>query len=199
MKLISRKEAIQNNLTKYFTGKSCKHGHTDYRYVCDHQCAECCRVKSRIAGNKDPEKRKQACKQWRLDSSEKYVEYYMRKNNSPEWKEYLKKHREENQEHYRAKGRLYGNKNRGKRNAREMLRNYRKYASSHHHSPDILERIDEIYKEATNKKLVGGVDYHVDHIIPLIHPLVCGLHVPWNLQILTATENLRKSNKFEVI
>lgn len=57
--------------------------------------------------------------------------------------------------------------------------------------------IKTIYEEAKRLSILTGIPHHVDHIIPLQGSLVCGLHVENNLQILTASENSRKKNRFD--
>lgn len=52
----------------------------------------------------------------------------------------------------------------------------------------------ELYKAAITMSRTTGEQYVVDHIYPLRSDVVCGLHVPWNLRIITQHENLNKSN-----
>lgn len=59
------------------------------------------------------------------------------------------------------------------------------------------EKIKRIYRTAQIMSSFGKTKYHVDHIIPLKNDIVSGLHVENNLQIITASENLSKGNKFE--
>ena len=53
--------------------------------------------------------------------------------------------------------------------------------------------IESIYKYCSALRSCG-LDYHVDHIVPLRGKAVSGLHAPWNLQVIHATENLQKGN-----
>ena len=56
--------------------------------------------------------------------------------------------------------------------------------------------IEDVYREAQLKSTSTGIPHHVDHIVPLQSPLVCGLHVEFNLQVITGSENCSKNNRF---
>lgn len=92
--------------------------------------------------------------------------------------------------------RIYQIKNRGKINSIISKRRAIKlkatplWLTSEH-----FKEIENFYVQAQNLKLLTGLQYHVDHIVPLQGKNVCGLHVPWNLQVIPAKENMSKSNR----
>jgi len=61
-------------------------------------------------------------------------------------------------------------------------------------SDEDKKQINLIYLKRDFINEVTGVKHEVDHIYPIQGKNSCGLHVPWNLRILTSTENRRKNN-----
>lgn len=108
--------------------------------------------------------------------------------------ETLRRYREEHPEKARAAVQAAKRRNRPLYNALDAKRRARKTAGT----PPWIDPKESlaVYQNAKRLTELTGIEFQVDHIVPLLQEAVCGLHVPWNLQILTAAENAAKHNRF---
>lgn len=207
----SKNAALDAKSKYYFTAEACKNGHITIRFTSNRGCVECLKQNSRNYHQSRLEKNRARCREYAKhnpDGNRRRSNAYY-KNLSPDKKRELirsfydrnqtkiiarsKAYYEENREEIKVKSREFKKKNRAYFNAINAARYARKLQAM----PIWADKksINEIYRQAKEISVKTGILHHVDHIIPLNSSVVCGLHVPANLQILPAIENIKKGNK----
>lgn len=155
-------------------------------------CKVCCSGYYKQYRQENKERLLESNKQYRQENKEKLQELkeqYFQKNRErilEYHRQYYKQHR---REYHRQYSKQYRQENREKKLAYKAKRRARKLKAT----PDWLTPIDYLVMQHIYE--TRPEDHHVDHIVPLRGKTVCGLHVPWNLQHLTAEENISKSNR----
>ena len=109
----------------------------------------------------------------------------------------VRAYRQAHRESGRAYAQAYQQANPGKMSAKTAKRRAAKIQRTPNWlTPDDYHAIRTLYETAAALTKSTGIKHHVDHVIPLQGRTVSGFHCPTNLQILTATENQIKNNKF---
>ena len=180
----NRADAQKTGNKYYFTGKPCVRGHIALRKT-KGSCVECMKEdwaidNARRAQLPKSEAAKAAGKRYYQKNREAVIARAAARPRN-EVRQYKDRHKEKNPEYYKA------------------LTSVRKRRHRSATPPWVTKEqklaMRKVYLEAQRLTKLAGVRYVVDHIVPLINPDVCGLHVPWNLQVMTQEENLKKSNK----
>lgn len=137
-------------------------------------------------------------KYWRIENKEHSKlfnkQYY--ENHKEHYSSMNKRKYSLNKSLYNIRTKAYARANPDKRCASAVKRNTAKIrALPKWLTVDQLKEIEFFYKEAKRLEKEDGVERNVDHIVPLQGKTVSGLHVPWNLRVVTKEENLKKGNK----
>lgn len=198
--LIDRKTAKANGLAYYFTGKPCKHGHIDLRRVDSCACKTCDVLRAKAHHKANPLKANLASKKWRESKPEYQTKRLKawKEQNAGHVQQYMQDWREKNAEGQKKYKKQWLEQNRGVKNASLA----RRHAAKLQRTPPWLNADDywfmqEIYDLAVLRSKMTKISWHVDHIVPLQGKTVSGLHVPWNLRVIPAAENISKGNRFD--
>jgi hypothetical protein len=198
LEVISRADAIGRGQRWYFTGQPCSHGHIAKRSVSNQECRRCVdeRAARQRVTNPGRLRAKDRRKYYRDVEATRALARASYARNIEKRREYdrLRYHNDPTRN---ARQRLQANEwwklNRGKKNFMVQRRRAQvKRATPPWLTADHKKQIRGFYLEAASR--TG--EWHVDHIVPIRGETVCGLHVPWNLQILPGDDNRRKGNAF---
>lgn len=182
----TRAKAKAAGATHYFTGLPCTRGHIALRKT-KGVCVEC--MKQDWAA--DNERRKEQPKSEASKAAGR--RYYER--NVERVKERAKK---QPAEKIRAAKRKWAEANVEACRVNTNIRRRRhRQATPVWLSPEQRAQIRALYQAAAALTKGTGTPHEVDHIVPLAGENACGLHVPWNLQVVPMPLNRRKSNRVE--
>ncbi len=159
------------------------------------QCVACLAAKQAVYYAKNAEyikARNAAYAKPRLEQNTRYRQKW-RKENPEKCLELDRRCRYSNPEAARARVRKCALKRKDK--IREYARYYTPLRNARQEQASPLWLTSEHLDQMRRFYAECPAGYQVDHIYPLHGKTSCGLHVPWNLQYLTADDNRKKSNK----